>query len=141
MREAICSPLGRRVRLGIAAGPLLALACLTPELDVQVIQYPGAPPRVAQRGLEECDVDLLAADHFALAGCRDIGDAFVGDTGSSNDCGQARVRRELRRVACRAGADAMVIRPIDDAFTDCFQARARLLVCEEPTEPTAEEGT
>jgi len=119
-------------RRGLAVLPLLALACLSPELDVQVIQYPGAPPRASDVDPALCDVDLLDPGHHALAACRDIGDAFVGDTGSSLDCGEERVTEQLRRVACRAGADTMVIRRVEDPLSDCFQARARLLVCETP---------
>lgn len=126
---------GHRIRRLGALLSLVACACVTRDMDVQVIRYPGAP--IPPRPGTGCDVDLLGEDHFELVHCRDIGDVFVGDTGSSVECGRARVRREIHREACRAGANAVVIRRIHDPNSDCYNARARLLLC---TEPLLEDG-
>lgn len=106
---------------------LALMAACSSKMDIQVIEYPGAS-KLASRD-PGCAVAVYATDAGVPAGCVDVGDVFVGDTGWSIDCGSRRVVGEVEERACRVGADAVVVRELDDWNSSCHQVRARLLNC------------
>jgi hypothetical protein len=68
-------------------------------------------------------------------GCVEIGDVYVGDRGaaamSGSGCGREKVVGEIRAAACEIGADLAMMRHIKELRTSCYQARARLLRCDD----------
>ena len=74
------------------------------------------------------------------AGCREVGDVFLGDSGYTTNCGQARAYDELLHQACLFGADAVqVVRAYQSSplSSTCYQVRARFLVCTDDGEGEA----
>ena len=113
----------------LLSGTLLA-AC-SEEYMVQVIRQPDTP-MLAQRD-ERCELTVYRARDTVPAGCREVGDVFVGDSGATWNCAEPRTLDEVRRQACLFGADAaQVVRVHPGSFTgsSCDQVRARFLVCE-----------
>jgi hypothetical protein len=77
---------------------------------------------------EECDAPIVRPVDD-VSRFREVGDVSLGDTGLTFNCGRARVLDELRRQACRFGADAaQIVREHPAGSCGCYRVRARLLV-------------
>jgi hypothetical protein len=64
--------------------------------------------------------------------CKEVGDLWVGDTGSTTECDWDQVLDTVRRHACFAGVDAaQIVNHYEPSFwaSTCHQVRARLVVC------------
>ncbi len=119
-----------RGRRTIALAGLLIVGC-SEEYMVQVVRQPDAP-MLTQRA-EGCLLTVYREAEPVPAGCREVGDVFVGDSGATSNCAAPRTLDEVRRQACLFGADAaQVVRVHPASFTgsSCDQIRARLPVCE-----------
>ncbi len=116
----------------LLAGAFLVCALLacSSTLEIQVIDYQsgaGLTPKDS-----DCEMVLYGENQPIPAGCIPVGDAFVGDTGGSSNCGYSRVKREMRKQACSFGADAArVVRHHKPSFfgSSCHQLRAQFLRC------------
>jgi hypothetical protein len=77
----------------------------------------------------ECDARVLREQDPVEPGMVEVGDVFVGDSGFTVNCGRARMTEELRRQACRYGADAVRITLTHqpDFNSTCIRFDAKLL--------------
>jgi hypothetical protein len=100
--------------------------CSSPTMAVQVIRYLQAPPAATRSG---CAVETIDEGHPLASGCCELGDVFVGDTGWTDPCDRDRVLKEVRAQACTLGGDTVILRPVADDASSCFQVRARVLRC------------
>jgi len=105
-------------------------------MEVQVVQYPEAAGTTARAS--GCEVTLLDDGNALPSGCCELGDVFVGDTGWTSPCDRDQVEKELRKQACTIGGDTVVVRPVKDWQSSCFQVRARVLRCSPPTTAEAD---
>jgi hypothetical protein len=117
------------------AAPLLAAAsvALACTLDVQTIRYPDAaelPPRAP-----DCEVRMLDWYRVPRKSCVELADVSIGNRGwTFFECGQEPAEEAIRSEACRVGADTALVRRVKDFHAACYQARARLLRCEDHAE-------
>ncbi len=112
---------------GSIVGLALALCACSSRMDFQAVRYPWVAARTPKA--PGCELSVLAHGDRHVEDCEAIGDVFVGDTGWSIDCGGERVLRDIEAEACRAGADTITVRPLEDGVSSCYQARAMLFVC------------
>lgn len=111
----------------------LAVAGCSEKLAVQVIRRPDEPPRPSK--VATCPLRLELQGHRFGPECREVGDVFVGDAGSSRSCGYDRVLSVVREEACRFGADAVqIVSHNQPRFfgSTCHQLRARFMACDAP---------
>ena len=119
-----------RVLLGSPAFLACAILACSKTLETQVVDYESGIA-LARRD-PGCDLVLHERGQPVPSGCVPVGDVFVGDTGSSIDCGYDRVQREMRDAACSFGADAVqIVGHQKPSFfgSSCHQIRAQFLRC------------
>jgi len=123
--------IGMNPRIWPLFGALAVCGCST-ALEVQTVGRPGwESPGPRDRN---CPLVVHAIGEELDPGCREVGDVFVGDTGSSTDCGWDRMIDTVRMQGCFYGADAaQIVRHREPSFWEstCHQVRARLLSCGE----------
>jgi hypothetical protein len=108
-----------------------------PDLEVQVIHYPGFEHHESR--VEPCEdvqalskIHILAVDELRPEGCRQIGDVFIGDSSTSYPCEPEDLIERFRLTACLEGAAMTQIIHITSPRDgqSCHQLRAALLICE-----------
>lgn len=115
--------------LGLSAVLVICASC-SRTVEIQVIPYSWVD-RLAARPAD-CKAPVYREGDTVPTTCSDVGDVFVGDNGSSTDCGLERMLDEVRAQTCVYGADAaQVIRVQEPKFTGstCYEIRARFLKC------------
>lgn len=124
--------------LGLAIGLPLLCSCST-SLDVQTVGRPGVYGSPGSN--LDCGIKLYGKNEALPPDCTvEIGDVWVGDDGTSNDCGMERVSKVAVREACQWGADAAQLVDIQtpaSSISSCYQIRARFLLCR----PAAEKSS
>ena len=121
-----------------ALGYMLLTGCFfpPPDLEVQVIHYPGFEHRESRD--EPCEdvqtlnsIRVLAVDELRPKGCRQIGDVFIGDSSTSYPCEPEDLIARLRLTACLEGTAMTQIIHITSprGGQSCHQLRAALLSC------------
>jgi hypothetical protein len=122
-----------------------AAACLPPPaLVVQVNDYPGYDPSRVIRSCDGADprneLEILEAERPMPDGCRQRGDIFIGDSGSTSKCKPKHLLDELRSAACARGIEKAQIIHITPprGGSSCHQLRAALLTCDSRADTPAE---
>jgi hypothetical protein len=115
----------------LGAGVLLASAVLvgacTTVVERQIIHY--AEARSVEGRPIECHVELVEQEGALPPGCLALGDVFIGDEGSTFDCGRPRMVREATRELCRLGATHGWYWQVWDVHSSCYQVRAVGYAC------------
>jgi hypothetical protein len=114
-------------RLPLAAIALFGVACSS-TLAVHPIDYGRLPAEA--RGPAGCRALLVDSASEIPEDCVAVGDVFIGDTGSSFQCGEERVRSDLSLEACKLGGEMALVREIEDPHTSCWEARAIAFHCD-----------
>ena len=123
---------------------ILALVCAVltgcffppPDLEVQVIHYPGFEHHQQSESCEDLRalsrIKILEVDEPVPGGCQQIGDVFIGDTSTSYPCEPEDLMDQLRLAACAEGIAITQIIHITSprGGSSCHQLRAALLSCE-----------
>lgn len=117
------------MRFAIAALAGVCGAC-SRTVDIQVIPYPwvARPPAAAP----SCKAPVYRIGDPVPASCSDIGDVFVGDTGTTTDCDLDRMLDEVQAQTCAYGADAAQVFRVEEPSlfaSSCYEVRAKFLRC------------
>ena len=118
-----------KVRIWACALTIVASGCST-QLEIQIVGRPDWQPRAVLPA--DCALTVYEITEVPDRECTEIGDVFVGDTGSTTDCGLERVIDTVRSEACNYGADAaQIVAHHEPSFfgSTCHQVRARFLSC------------
>lgn len=116
---------------------IVAAAGCSNRMNVQVIRYdadPGTPwePKQSPPAEESalCGARLVHDASSLPARCEPLGDVYVADNGSSWDCGEERVARDIEAGICRLRGDVGVVWWLNDPVSSCHQARAVAFRCQ-----------
>lgn len=134
MRSARCC-IGDRdldVRSLVSSLAIATILGCTPAVDVDRLAEP--PSETTD---PSCTVRFYR-DTGPTDRCLRVARARVRDTGFTTSCDTARVREEVRKVACDAGGDAAVLHRVTNAISTCIQTDAEIYRCAD--RPDAETG-
>jgi hypothetical protein len=107
-----------------------------PDLEVQVIHYPGFEQHHQDEGCEDIralnSIQILEVGEPLPNACQQVGDVFIGDSSTSYPCEPQDLIDQLRQAACEEGIAITQIIHITSprGGSSCHQLRAALLSCE-----------